>query len=138
MRCDELMKRDVKCVRDIATARDAARVMDEANVGFLPVCNHEGKVIGTLTDRDIVTRAVAARGSIDVHVREIMTKEAVSVRPQDPVELAERVMRDRQKSRVICMDDEGHPAGVISLSDLVKLDVRDAAATLGEVARREV
>lgn len=137
MRCSEIMRRDVKCAVDHDTVRDAARLMRDANVGFLPVCNHEGKVIGTLTDRDIVTRAIADRGSLEVHVRDVMTKEAVSVRPDDPVELAERVMRERQKSRVICMDDEGRPAGVISLSDLVKIDEDDAARTLGQVARRE-
>ena len=60
MRCSELMKREVECVLEEDTIEEAARKMRAANIGFLPVCDAERKVVGTLTDRDIAVR-VAAR-----------------------------------------------------------------------------
>ena len=57
MRCDEVMKREVVCAKPGDTVEDAARMMKLRNVGFLPVCDDDGNVYGTITDRDIVIRA---------------------------------------------------------------------------------
>ncbi|MCW8139938.1 MAG: CBS domain-containing protein, partial [Planctomycetota bacterium] len=59
MRCEELMKRDPECVRPQDSIHEAARLMRDRGIGFLPVCDEDRKVLGTVTDRDIVIRAVA-------------------------------------------------------------------------------
>src|SRR5262249_47263149 len=58
MRCEEIMKRDIECVSPKTSASEAARRMRDQNVGFLPVCQPEKKVVGTVTDRDIAVRLV--------------------------------------------------------------------------------
>ncbi len=59
MRCEEIMKRDTECVSPTDTIERAAAMMRDANVGFLPVCDAEKRVVGTITDRDIAIRLVA-------------------------------------------------------------------------------
>ena len=61
--CSDMMKIDPQFVREGEPLRLAAEILSAANIGFLPVCDQRGKVVGTVTDRDIVVRAVA-RGSI--------------------------------------------------------------------------
>jgi CBS domain-containing protein len=138
MRCEELMKRDVVTVSAEDTAQEAARLMREENVGFLPICDGERKVVGTLTDRDIAIRLVAAGQAASCAVRDIMTDELVACRPGDDVREAERKMVEHRKSRIVCTDAQGRIAGVISLSDIAVCETRGRAAeVLRGVAERE-
>src|SRR5438094_69530 len=126
MRCEEIMKSDVECVSAIDHVQAAARKMRDAGVGFLPVCDRDRKVLGTLTDRDIAIRLVAEDLAPDTAVQTIMTKEAVSCRPSDALEEATRLMREHHKSRILCCDDDGRLLGVISLSDIAQIARGDA------------
>ncbi|MCI0572435.1 MAG: CBS domain-containing protein, partial [Myxococcaceae bacterium] len=73
MRVSEVMKREVVTVSPDETVEAAARRMRDANVGFLPVCDADGRPLGTLTDRDVVLRVVAERRSSALPVRAVMT-----------------------------------------------------------------
>jgi CBS domain-containing protein len=138
MRCEEIMKRDVECVSPRDTVEDAASRMRQANVGFLPVCDQSNKVLGTLTDRDIAIRLVAARKPGSTHVEDVMTTEVVACRPEDDVREAENAMAQHQKSRIMCVDDGGRLVGVISLSDIAQHETGERASeTLREVSERE-
>ena len=57
--CRTVMQHPVRWVTETDTARTAARVMRDANIGFLVVCDASARVVGTLTDRDLVTRLLA-------------------------------------------------------------------------------
>ena len=72
MLCQEIMKHPVKWVAQDDTARTAARVMREENIGFLPVCDRSGRVLGTVTDRDLAIRLVA-EGLPHPNTRELPT-----------------------------------------------------------------
>ena len=62
MRCEEIMKRDVRTISPDEPVQAAASIMRDTNIGFLPVCDAtSGRVVGTLTDRDIAVRVVAVR-----------------------------------------------------------------------------
>ena len=139
MRCEEIMKRDVDCVSPRDTVEDAAARMRDENIGFLPVCDQSRKVLGTLTDRDIVIRLVAAKKLASTFVEEILTKEVIACRPGDNVREAEKAMAKNHKSRIMCVDDGGRLVGVISLSDIAQHDRAGRAAdTLRGVSEREV
>ena len=138
MRAQELMKTDVECASPKAAIQIAARKMRDLNVGFLPVCDQSKKVLGTITDRDIAIRAVAENRPSNTPVSEIMTREVVACRPDDDVRVAEHMMAQNHKSRIICIDDADRLAGVISLSDLAQHDKGRAAQTMREVSEREV
>lgn len=127
MRCEEVMRKDVERVLPMAPASEAARRMRERNVGFLPVCDESGKVLGTVTDRDLALRVLGERRDPDVPVRDIMTPGVVACRPHDDLADAERRMAELRKSRIVCVDAAGRLVGVISLSDLVQRDEPAAA-----------
>lgn len=138
-RCADLMKRKVEAVREEDNVDRAAQLMALANVGFLPVCDSQRKVVGTITDRDIVVRLVA-QGSPwpAARVASLMSRDLVTCRPDDEVTLAEQLMAQRQVSRVVITDGEGRLEGVISLSDIAEREpARRAARTLRAVAARE-
>ncbi len=139
MRCEEIMKTEVECVSPRDTVEDAAIRMRDENIGFLPVCDQSKKVLGTLTDRDIAIRLVAGKKQGSAFVEDVMTREVVACGPKDDIRDAERAMAKNHKSRIICCDEGGRLAGVISLSDIAQHDRRGRAAeTLREVSAREV
>jgi CBS domain-containing protein len=138
MRCEEIMKKDVECAAPTETIQSAAIRMRDENIGFLPVCDESGKVLGTITDRDIAIRVAAEDRPARTTVEQVMTREAVACKPSDDVRDCERLMAQKQKSRMLCLDDRGRLVGVISLSDIAKREQGDRAAeTLRQVSARE-
>jgi CBS domain-containing protein len=133
----EVMKTDVECVTPDDPAHLAAAKMRQMNVGFLPVCDQSGKVLGAITDRDIAIRLVADQRPATTKVNEIMTREVVFCRPEDDLEEAQKQMSEHQKSRLVCIDDDEHIVGVISLSDIAKSDSMAGARTMNQVTQRE-
>jgi CBS domain-containing protein len=113
--------------------------MRESNVGFLPVCGPENRVVGILTDRDIALR-VCARGlnAGILPIADVMTREIVACHPGDKVRFVEGLMARNHKSRILIVDQAGKPAGVISLADIARHDKNFAADTLSLVTAREV
>jgi CBS domain-containing protein len=136
--CREIMKREIECLSPRETAQAAAARMREQNIGFLPVCDDGMQVLGTVTDRDIAMRIVAEKLPAGTAVEQIMTREVIACYPQDDIEVAKELMADHRKSRIMCVDDAGALIGVISLSDIAKLEGDGASRTLREVSRREV
>lgn len=132
MLCEEVMKRGVECLSPTETVQAAARRMKQANVGFLPVCDAGSKVIGALTDRDLALRVTADGKAGTTAVGDVMTREVVSCRPGDDLHKAESLMGEHQKSRIVCVDDQGRLVGVISLSDVAQ---RDEGARAGETLK---
>lgn len=137
--CAQLMKRAAQSVRDSASVQEAVAVMTLRNVGFLPVCDERNRVVGTLTDRDIVVRAIASGlAPTACAVSSVMTHGAVACRPDDELTLAEQLMAQHQVSRLVITDEDGYLRGVISLSDIAEHDApRRAARTLRDIAARE-
>lgn len=138
MRCEDIMKRDVKCLGPHDTVQSAARAMRQENVGFLPVCDASMKALGTITDRDLTIRVLADGRAADTRIQDVMTKEVVSCRANEELSRAEDLMAQNRKSRCMCTDDSGKLIGVISLADLAKRgDEARAAETMRGVSERE-
>lgn len=140
MRCEEIMKKPVECIRPDETVQTAARRMRDAEIGFIPICDESGRVLGTITDRDIVIRCSADDKSVSqVKIKEVMTKEAIACRATDDLSRAEELMGQHHKSRILVTDGGGKLVGVISLSDIAEREVADRVAKImREVASREV
>lgn len=138
MRCDEIMKSRPECLEPGATIRDAATKMRDHNVGFLPVCDQD-RVLGVITDRDLVVRCLADDHGADEPVHQVMTTQIVACRPDDDVRRAEQLMGQAQKSRILVTDAQGRLVGVISLSDIAQVDddAESVARTMREVTDRE-
>jgi CBS domain-containing protein len=139
MKCFELMKTQVECCDMADSIVLVAEAMRERKIGFLPVCDANGAVVGTITDRDLVLRVLAERRDPGgVVVGDVMTSEVVSCAPEDELSVAELLMSQYKKSRIVCVDDRGRPLGVISLSDVARVETQaKSAAILRSVAQRE-
>ena len=136
MDCQELLAADTYSIHKTDTVRRACEVMQEADVGFLPVCDGEREVVGVITDRDIVTRVVAAGLSTEAAVEDVMTKALTTVSTREKVLNAVDKMRSDKVRRLVCVDDNGALAGVISLDDIAALgDNRLTGITLAEQSR---
>ncbi len=135
MLCSDIMKTSIECVSAQTTVRDAARAMRDRNIGFLPICDDSMRVLGTVTDRDIVVRAVAGDLALSSSIERLMTREIVACKPEDDVRKAQQLMAGHRKSRIMCLGTSGRLEGIISLSDIAQID--DAAGTLREVSARE-
>jgi CBS domain-containing protein len=138
MRCEELMSSEVEVLAIGTSVREAARRMRDLNLGFMPVVDDAQQLIGVLTDRDIVVRAVAEDRKPRTAVEEVMTEEVITCDPEDDVERAEALMSVNQKARLVCVDETGQVVGVISLSDIAQYeDETRAGEVIADVTQRE-
>jgi CBS domain-containing protein len=140
MMCQEIMTRAIVAFRETDRVDAAARRMASENIGFAPVCDEEGAPIGAVTDRDIALRVCAHdRRAGRTHLAEIMTRELLTCRASDDVAVAEALMSEKHKNRIMVLDDEGRLAGILSLADLVERDREGRTlATLRRVLEREL
>ena len=117
------------------TLQEVAVLLRDGDMGSVPVVEN-GKLIGIVTDRDIVVRAIAEGKAADSRIGEIMTTEIFSVRPDDFVFEAIRLMGDKQIRRVPVINENGELAGIISMADVALEieDEREIAETLEEIS----
>ncbi|HKD34599.1 MAG TPA: CBS domain-containing protein [Gaiellaceae bacterium] len=98
----------------------AAKMMKDENVGIAPVVDGD-RLIGTLTDRDIVVRVVAERGDPQtVTVREVASKEIVTVDPEQDLDEALRLMASHQVRRLPVVEEGGRVIGVLAQADVAE------------------
>lgn len=118
MNISEVMTPNVRVVSPYDTLQFAAQLMEEIDVGLLPVTENE-ELIGTLTDRDITIRAVAQGLSPEeTQVSEVMTSDALYVFEDQSVEEAAQDMSDFQVRRLPVLNRENHLVGIVALADL--------------------
>ena len=109
-------------VVDAATpVAQCARLMDDRDIGALGVMQ-EGRLVGVLTDRDIVIRGVAReRDLASTGAGELATPDVVAVPEDAAVEEAERLMIGRAVRRLFVVAEDGRPLGILTLDDLVAM-----------------
>ena len=120
MKVQDVMTQGVIPISAEETAEVAARTFAHYNIGALPVCDIRGRLCGMVTDRDLVTRCLAAgRSPSRTTVRQIMTGRVVSVDRNAPLDEAASLMAQRQIRRLPVTED-GKLCGMLSLGDLSK------------------
>ena len=118
MKLRDIMSGQVIRIHPEETVTVAARMLEHNNIGALPVCGSDGRLCGMLTDRDIVTRCLAAGKSPEkTMVREIMTGKVYVARPDMEAALVAGLMGKEQIRRLPVMEN-GKLLGMISLGDL--------------------
>jgi CBS domain-containing protein len=134
-RCREIMTSNVTTASRAMTLREVAALMRDGDMGSLPV-TEDKKLIGIVTDRDIVVRAIADGREASTPIGEVMTTEIYSMRENDFVFEAIRLMGDRQVRRVPIINEAGELAGIIAMADvaLETEDEREIAETLEEIS----
>lgn len=116
----DLMNQSVVSITPEESAALAARLLSRHDLGSLPVCGQSGKLMGIVTDRDIITRCVAAgEDPSRVPVRDIMSPTPVTVSPGDDVHAAAQKMSARQVRRLPVVEGD-QVVGMVSLGDLAR------------------
>jgi len=126
MQAQDLMTRDVTIVDPETTIQQAARAMVALDVGALPVGEND-RLVGMITDRDIVVRGIAEGKSPKTKVRELMTPAVKYCFVDDEVEEIASNMADIQLRRLPVMDHDKRLVGILSLSDIAVGDEPEQA-----------
>ena len=118
------------------TVSVAARTLTHYNIGILPVCGNDGKICGLVTDRDLVTRCLASgRSPANTPIRDVMTSQVISARPDMDTSLAAGLM-GREQIRRLPVVENGRLCGMVSLGDLAVQEESsiDAGDALTEIS----
>ena len=135
MKVQELMTRPAVRIRADEPVTVAARTLTHYNIGAMPVCGSDGRLCGMITDRDIVTRCLAAQRPAELtKVAEVMTRQVLSVTPDTEVAEAASLMAKCQVRRLPVVSN-GRLCGMVSLGDLAqnKSACDDAVETLAAI-----
>lgn len=117
MQLQDVMTPQLEYIGQNQSMIDAARMMREHDIGMLPVLE-ENQIVGTLTDRDIVTRGLAEGIGPETPVSRLMTSGVELCYTDDDVEEAAKLMEQKQIRRLIVVDRTERSVGVVSLGDL--------------------
>ena len=116
----DVMTTSVVYLPSETTIAEVARTMREQDIGDVVVADGPS-LAGMVTDRDLVVRAVAEGRDPDATtVGEVMTRDLVTVRPEDTIQQAALLMRDRAVRRLLVCDDDQGLVGVVSIGDLAE------------------
>jgi len=119
MQVKDVMTRGAECTKPDATLQEAARKMKDLDVGPLPVCGDNDRLVGMITDRDITIRAVAeGQDPRTVRVREAMTPNVVYCYEDEDAAAAARLMQENQLRRLVVLNRDKRMVGIVSLGDL--------------------
>lgn len=134
MKVSEVMTAQVVTAKPKTSIQDIARLMSEIDSGVIPIAE-DGKVLGLVTDRDIVVRVVADGGALDAPASEIMSDDVQSCQAEDNLADATAKMGAHQVRRLVVYGEAGRLAGILSLGD-VALDygAKAVGRTLEEIS----
>ena len=136
MKVREVMTSHVIPIAPTESVEVAARTLAQYNIGSLPVCGSDGRLCGMVTDRDLVTRCMAAgRQPGKTSVREVMSGSVTCAQPDMDVGVAAHLM-GRCRVRRLPVVENGKLCGMVSLGDLAKREdsIMDAADALGDIS----
>ncbi len=133
----EVMTRDVRTMTPNDSVVEAAKCMDELNVGVIPVCEGD-KLVGMVTDRDIVVRGVAQQGEIGrMKLADVMSAHVRCAHEEDDVDRVLGEMAEAQIRRMPVVDGQQRLVGIVSLGDIAAKnpgDETDVAMSLGDIS----
>lgn len=121
MKVQDLMTSSVSQIQNSDTIQKAAQIMKTVDCGSIPVCQNN-KVIGMVTDRDIVLKAVA-KGQYNASVKDCMTRQAVTCTPDMDVHEAANLMAEHQIRRLPVVDTSGNICGICAIGDFATVDI---------------
>lgn len=136
MQLREIMRTDYHVIPHTATIQEAAKMMRDHDVGLLPVTEND-KMIGTVTDRDVVVRVIANGGDTSmIPVSQAMTARLIYTYEDRDVNEAIRLMEENQVRRLIIVNQAQQVVGLVSLSDITRTESADemVAEVLRELA----
>jgi CBS domain-containing protein len=134
MRINDVMTAHLTTCPPSSMVTAAAKQMREEDIGDVLVVDEDGELLGIVTDRDVVVRVVAeGRDPESTPLGDVISGDPLTIDPEQEVEEAARLMRERGVRRLPVVSD-GRPVGVVSLGDLAV--ERDPDSALAEISAK--
>jgi CBS domain-containing protein len=134
MKVRDIMTSNVECLAPEASIKEVAQEMKSLDVGFIPLCEND-RLVGTLTDRDIVIRAVAEGLDPNTcNARDVMTRDVIYAFEDDDVKDVAEKMREKDVRRILILDGSKRLVGVVSIGDIAKVEEKVSGKTLRDIA----
>lgn len=138
MKIKEIMTKNVQTISEDCTIKEAAEHMKSLDVGSIPVCNQSNKLVGMVTDRDLVIRGLTSGVDSNTPVSQVMSRNPVSINPDTGVHEAARIMAKNQIRRLPVVENN-EVVGIVSIGDLAVRDIYvneagDALSSISEPA----
>jgi CBS domain-containing protein len=124
MKVSEVMCRDAQLIDANDTVQRAAEIMAQEGLGFLPV-QEDDRLVGMITDRDIVIRCIAQGKDGNARVRDAMTRDVKYCFQQDDLDDVMENMAEIQVRRLPVLSEDKRLVGVISLADAARMHTPD-------------
>lgn len=136
MKVKDCMCKEVVFVKPDCNTEECAKLMCENHIGCIPICDDSKKVVGLVTDRDIVLRTIGCgKESKNTPVSDIMTCNVTCCTPETDIQAAERTMSENQTRRIPVMENN-KIVGILTLGDLAKnkeVNTKDLCETLENI-----
>ena len=135
MKVEDIMTKDVTCISPQSTIIEAARLMQKHNVGVIPVCDAT-RMVGIVTDRDIVVRNIANGTGVDKEVRDIMTSDVKTVTKDMDIDDVTNIMSISQIRRLPVVENN-KVVGMVSIGDIATINNKlynKAGETLADIS----
>lgn len=114
----DIMTKELICAAPNEDLIAASRKMRDFDIGTLPV-RDKNQIIGFLTDRDMVIRAMAeGLNPKDAPVRSVMTSDVISISEDEDIYAAAQLMEENQVRRLVVCDNQSNPVGILSQGDI--------------------
>lgn len=117
----DLMTRPVLTCRTDERADSAARIMWNHDCGVVPVVDHEGRLAGMVTDRDLCMASLFHNAPLShIELGRVMSRDVATCTPATALAAVQQLMRERQVRRIPIVNEHGHPIGIVALGDLAR------------------
>ena len=120
MRCADVMTKDPAFVRTSDEVAVANRTMKRRNVGFLPVCDEGGAVVGFVTEQHLTRVVIEHSVGPSARVETVMGHDVCICSPDDDASVAERAIAAHPGRCAVCVGEALEPLGVIGVTDLAR------------------
>jgi CBS domain-containing protein len=133
MQIADVMTADVQMVNPDQSIIDAARLMADCDCGVLPVAEND-RLVGMITDRDLVVRALAEGKTGDTKIKDVMSAEVKYCFDDEDVDDVAQNMGDLQIRRLPVLNRDKRLVGIVSLGDIAVIEETSAADALSEIS----
>lgn len=123
----EKLEQDLATCRPEDTIQAVATILTSKGVGALPVCDEQGKMVGIVSERDLVTAFARKGGEVGVlRVRDIMTRKVISCSPENSLAQARELLQ-KYRFRHLPVMQKGDILGILSIRDLLETRLEETA-----------
>ena len=120
MKVKDLMRTNVTFLKESATFNDIAREMISKDIGFIPICNDQGNILGAITDRDLMIKAFDTKENTNsIRAKDIMTRNLTVISANDDIHQVSLIFSKSKVHRLPVVENK-RLVGILSISDLAK------------------